>query len=76
MNPAIKNFALNMLARNPKQAQSPMGQQLLNALNSNDDAAGEALANNIIKTNGLQKDQAIQQAYQGFQQAFTGGNQR
>lgn len=75
MNPMIKNFALNLLAQNPKQAQSPMGQQLINILNSGDDAAGEELGNNIIQTNGLQKDQAIQQAYQGFQ-GFFGGNKR
>ncbi len=59
-------FAMQALQRNPQVANNPMGQTLIQAIQNNDSAAGERLAENICKTYGLTKEQALQQAIQGL----------
>lgn len=63
-NPGV--FAMEMLQNNPQIANSPMGQQLLNVLQTGDSSKGEQLAMNICQTYGLSKEEAIQQAIEGL----------
>lgn len=68
--PDIMQFALMALNANPKFKNSPMGQQLTQCIQNNDVQRGEALANNIIQTYGLTREQATQQATQGIRGMF------
>lgn len=63
-------FAEKALNANPKYKNSPMGQQLMNCIRNRDNAAGEQLANNILQTYGINKDDAIRQASEGLTQMF------
>ncbi len=63
-NPSM--FAMQMLQKNPRMASNPMAKTLLQAIQTNNPAIGEQLAENICKTYGLTKEQAIQQAIQGL----------
>lgn len=64
----LEQMAMTIIQNNEEVQKSPMGQQLAQILQNGDQAAGIALANNIMKTYGLKKDQAIQQAAQGLRQ--------
>lgn len=64
----IEQMALNIIQNNEKIQSSPMGQQFAQILQSGNQAAGVELANNIIQSYGLTRDQAIQQAAQGLRQ--------
>lgn len=64
----LEQMAMNLIRNNKQIQSSPMGQQFAQILQNGDQAAGEALANNIIQSYGLSKDQAIQQAAQGLRQ--------
>lgn len=59
-------FAMQMLQNNPQMANNPMAQTLIQAIQTNNPAAGQQLAENICKTYGLTKEQALQQAIQGL----------
>ncbi len=63
-------FAMSILKSNPKFNSNPMAQQLIKCIQNNDTEAGEALANNILKTYGISKEDGIQQASQGLKQMF------
>lgn len=66
MNPM--QLAAQILQMNPTIQENPIGQQFAQILQSGNQKAGEELANNIINSYGLSKDQAIQQASQGLRQ--------
>ncbi len=59
-------FAMQMLQSNPQMANNPMAQTLIQAIQTNNPAAGQQLAENICKTYGLTKEQALRQAIQGL----------
>lgn len=64
----IVQFAKNLMSKNLNLSGSPMGQTFTNILNSGNASAGEELANNIISSMGISKEEAIKQAgsYFGF----------
>lgn len=64
------DFAEKALNANPKYMNSPMGQQLMSCLKSGNASVGEQLANNILQTYGLNKEDAIKQASEGLTQMF------
>lgn len=59
-------LARNMLAANPEKAQSALGQQLTQILDSGDYAKGAEIGNNLCQTYGEQKNNAVQRAMQFF----------
>lgn len=67
MNPLMQ-FAAQVLQNNKNIQASPMGQQFTQILQSGDAKAGEALANNILQSYGLSKEEAIKQATEGLRQ--------
>lgn len=62
----ISQLVMQIMSNNPRLANNPQAQQYLKVIQSGDSVAGQQLANNILQTYGLTKEQAIQQAMQGF----------
>lgn len=55
----ITDLASQIIRNNPNIQQSPFAQAGVNAILNNDTKAGEQLANNILKTVGMTKEQAL-----------------
>lgn len=62
----IRGFALQMLSNNPNIANNPEAQQLLEVIKSGDDQRGQQVADNICKTYGISREDAIMQAKRFF----------
>lgn len=62
----IKGFAMQLLANNPNIANNPQAQQLLEVIQSGDDQRGQQVADNICKTYGISREDAIMQAKRFF----------
>lgn len=58
----LTDMAAQMIRNNPNIQQSPFAQAGMNAILNNDAKAGEQLANNILKSVGMTKEQAIELA--------------
>ena len=58
----IMDIASQMIRNNPNIQQSPFAQAGMNAILNNDAEAGEQLANNILKSVGMTKEQAMELA--------------
>lgn len=54
------------LTANPAIADNPQAQSYIRVLQSGDAAKGEELANNLLETYGMTKEQAMQQAMSFF----------
>ena len=62
----IMNLATQMIQNNPQINQSPFAQAGINAILNNDAQAGEQLANNILQSLGMTKEQALEIAKERF----------
>lgn len=62
----MKQWAFNMLEKNPNIANTPMAKEMIEVLKSGDNSRGEQMANNILQTYGISKDDAISQAKKFF----------
>lgn len=60
----ITDLAAQMIRNNPNIQQTPLAQAGINAILSNDAKAGEQLANNILNSMGMTKEEALQIARQ------------
>lgn len=58
----LTDMAAQMIRNNPNIQQSPFVQAGMNAILNNDAKAGEQLANNILKSVGMTKEQAMELA--------------
>lgn len=65
-NNQLMNFVAMKLRANPQVANTPIGQQFVQILQSGNDAAGQQLAMNICNSLGISKEQALQDARNGF----------
>lgn len=65
-NNMLLNFALNQLQKNPNVANTPLGQQFMQVLQTGDQNAGIQIANNILQSAGVSREQGIQQARSMF----------
>lgn len=70
MNNQIAQFAMAALNANPNFRNKPMAQEFMRILQSGNEAEGIEMANNIMQSYGLSKDQAVQQAGQGLMSIF------
>lgn len=59
-------FAMQMIQNNPQVMNNPMAKEYLQIIQNGDSAKGQEVANNILKTYGLTKEQALGQAAQFF----------
>lgn len=57
--PNIYDWALSLLDSNPQVANTPMGQNFRDALLNRDSSKGQEMANNILESNGMTKDSAL-----------------
>lgn len=57
---------LKMLTANPAIADNPQARSFIDVLQSGDSKRGEEIANNLLETYGMTKDQALAQAKQFF----------
>lgn len=60
----ITDMAAQMIQNNPNIQNVPWAQEGINAILNNDPKTGEKLANNILNSMGISKDQAMQIAQQ------------
>lgn len=62
----IFNLARNMLANNPEAANSPLGKELSNILETGDYQRGQQIGNNLCQTYGDTKETACEKAKKFF----------
>lgn len=62
--PNVFDFALMILQSNPNIANSPIGKNFAEACRNRDSSMGEEIANNILASQGLSKDEALDQIKQ------------
>lgn len=60
----ITDIAAQMIQNNPNVQNAPWAQEGINAILNNDSKTGEKLANNILNSMGMTKEQAMQIAQQ------------
>lgn len=65
-----KDFAMNLITRNPQIANNPNAQGMIQAIQSNDSAKGEQIAKNLCDSYGISPQEAIQQAKRFFNIPF------
>lgn len=61
----LKDMALKMISNNPKVANNPQAQELIEVIKSGDNARGQQIAQNLCNTYGVSKEEALNQA-KGF----------
>lgn len=62
----ILGYAQNAINSTPQVRDNPQNAELIAAIQSGDAQKGIALANQILKQNGVTKGQALQRAFQFF----------
>ena len=60
----VTDIASRMIENNPNIQQTPLAQAGINAILNNDVEAGTQLANNILNSMGMTKEEALQIARQ------------
>lgn len=61
------NFLLNQLIQNnPNIQQNPQAQSMIDIIKNNDSVKGEQIANNLLQTYGVSKEDALKRAQQFF----------
>ena len=55
----VTDLAAQMIRNNPNIQRTPLAQAGINAILSNDAKAGEQLANNILNSMGMTKEEAL-----------------
>lgn len=61
-----KALAMLLMQKNPRMAQNPIAQQMMQALQTGDNEKGETLARNLCQSMGVNPEQAAQMAQQFF----------
>lgn len=59
-------FLQNAMRQNPNIANNPQAQNYLNILQSGDSQKGQQIAENLLKTYGMTKEQGLSQVRQFF----------
>ena len=62
----IQQMAMKILKENPNIANNPNAQNMISVIQSGDDKKGQEIAENICKSMGVNKEDAIRQAEQFF----------
>lgn len=63
-NPA--QMAMNLINQNPRVASNPQAQELMQIIQSGDSVRGEQMANNILNSYGITKEQGLADAKKFF----------
>ncbi len=59
-------FAMNLINRNPQVANNPMAQELIGVIQNGSEQQGETIAENLCKSYGVTKEQALADAKKFF----------
>lgn len=59
-------LAMNLINQNPKVAANPQAQELMQIIQSGDSVRGEQMANNILNSYGVSKEQGLADAKKFF----------
>lgn len=62
----MRDFALNLIGRNPQIANNPNAKELLNVIQNGNQAKGMQIAQNLCNTYGVTPEQAVNQAKNFF----------
>lgn len=62
----LKSFAMMLLRQNPNIMNNPQAQHMVSIIQNGDSTQGQQIAENLCKTYGISKEDAIQQAKQFF----------
>lgn len=62
----VKQMITNLMMRNPAVADNPNAKAMLEVVSSGDRAKGEEIANNLLNTYGVSKEDALRQAREFF----------
>lgn len=62
----IQQFAMNLLQNNPNVAKNPQAQEMLKVIQNGDSQRGQMIAENLCKTYGITKEDALTQAKRFF----------
>lgn len=65
-NVDFRSLALNLIGRNPRVANNPQAQQMLQVIQNGDSARGQEIATNLCNTYGISKEDAVKQAKNFF----------
>lgn len=64
--PNLEDFAIMMLKRNPKIANSPQGREFIDILQSKDEQRGQQMAKNYCNSYGTTPEEGYNQARKFF----------
>lgn len=64
----LQQMAMNLLSQNPQIANNPNAKAMVDVIKNGDARAGMEMANNLLKTYGISKEEGIAQAKAGLQQ--------
>lgn len=64
--PSPIEFALRLIKNNPQFANNPQAQNYIQILESGDPQKGEEVANNLLNSYGISKEEALSQAKSFF----------
>lgn len=62
----MQNFVINMISKNPNVANNPNAKAMLNVIQSGNSAQGQQIADNLCKSMGLSREEALKQARSFF----------
>lgn len=62
----LKSFAMMLLRQNPNIMNNPQAQHMVSIIQNGDSRQGQQIAENLCKTYGISKEDAVQQAKQFF----------
>lgn len=58
----LTEWALSMIEKNPNIKNNPNAKAMIEVIKANDQAKGEQIANNLIQSMGVSREDAISQA--------------
>lgn len=62
----MMKFALGMLKQNPNVRNNPNAKEMIDCIEKNDASRGEQIANNILNSRGISRNEAMSQARNFF----------
>lgn len=63
---SIRDIAMSLISKNPQIANNPQAAEMIDAIKNNDSVKGQQIANNLLNSYGVSKQDAIDQAKSFF----------
>lgn len=70
------DLILQRIEQDPRIANNPNAKEMINVIKAGDSSRGEEMANNLLKSYGVSREEGLSQAQAFFGQMFGGGPQR